>query len=155
MHDITCTESSTKDSPPQTHYRRDLDGSCRLIIQNCSKFNEEQTITGYPIDGAMGTSGGGWIRELLVVCLHNNAIVARGILFTLLYCGTPQPRLSAVYIVSSVGTSLSQTQHKDRFQARTRERSWRCSIPYPHRLKISIFPLKKSILSLKCLVHNC
>ena len=39
-------------------------------------------------------------------CLHNNAIVARGILVAILYYGTPEPRLSAIYIVSSVGTSL-------------------------------------------------
>ena len=44
--------------------------------------NEEQIITGYPIDGTMGSSGEGWVRKLLDVCLHNNAIVARGILVT-------------------------------------------------------------------------
>ena len=71
------------------------------------KFNEEQIITGYPIDGAMGSSGGGRVRKLSVVCLHNNDIVARGIPVTMLHCGTPEPRLSAIYIVSSVGTSLS------------------------------------------------
>ena len=72
-------------------------------------FNEEQIITGYPIDGAMGSSGarGGRVRKLSVVCLHNNAIVARGIPVTMLHYGTPEPRLSAIYIVSSVGTSLS------------------------------------------------
>ena len=32
------------------------------------KQNEEQIITGYPIDGAMGSSGGGWIRKLSVLC---------------------------------------------------------------------------------------
>ena len=37
--------------------------------------NEEQIITGYPIDGAMGISGGGRVRKLSVVCLHNNGIV--------------------------------------------------------------------------------
>ena len=65
-----------------------------------------QLITGYPIDGTMGSSGGGWVRKLSIVCLHNNAIVARGILVTRLHCGTPEPRLSAIYIVSSVGTSF-------------------------------------------------
>ena len=45
-------------------------------------MNEEQIITGYPIDGAMERSGGGRIRKLSDVCLHNNAIVARGILVT-------------------------------------------------------------------------
>ena len=54
----------------------------------------------------MGSSGGGLVQNLSVVCLHNNAIVARGILATILHCGTPEPRLSAIYIVSSVGTSL-------------------------------------------------
>ena len=37
---------------------------------------------GYPTDGAMERSGGGWIRKLLDVYLHNVAIVARGILVT-------------------------------------------------------------------------
>ena len=68
--------------------------------------NEEQIITGYPIDGAMGSSGGGHFLKLSVVCLHNNAIVARDILVTILHCGTPEPHLSAIYIFSSVGTSL-------------------------------------------------
>ena len=54
----------------------------------------------------MGSSGGGRVRKLLVVCLHNNAIVVRGILVTILHCGTPEPCLSAIYIVSAVGTSL-------------------------------------------------
>ena len=62
--------------------------------------NEEQIITGYPIDGAMGSSGGGRLRKLSVVCLHNNAIVVRGILVNVLHCGTPEPRLSAIFIVS-------------------------------------------------------
>ena len=69
-------------------------------------YNEEQIITGYTIDGAMGSSGGGRFRKLSMVCLHNNAIVARGILVTILHCGTPEPPLSAIYIGSSVGTSL-------------------------------------------------
>ena len=42
--------------------------------------NEEQIKTDYPIDGAMGRPGGGRVRKLSDVCLHNNAIVARGIL---------------------------------------------------------------------------
>ena len=54
----------------------------------------------------MGSTGGGQVRKLLMICLHNKAIVARGILVTMLHCGTPEPRLSATYIVSSVGTSL-------------------------------------------------
>ena len=58
---------------------------------------EEQIITGYPIDGAMGSSGGGRARKLSVFCLHNNAIVARGI--PLLYC--------AIYIASSLGTPFN------------------------------------------------
>ena len=66
-------------------------------------LNKEQIITGYQIDGIMGSSGGGRVRKLTVVCLHNNAIVARCILVTLLHCRTPEPRLSAIYnIVSSV-----------------------------------------------------
>ena len=72
----------------------------------CRSINEEQIITGYPIDGAMGSSGGGRVQKLSVVCLHNNTIVARGILVTTLQCGTPEPRLSTIYIVSFVGTSL-------------------------------------------------
>ena len=31
--------------------------------------NEEQIIIGYPIDGAMGCSGGGRVRKFLGVCL--------------------------------------------------------------------------------------
>ena len=48
----------------------------------------------------MGRSGGGRIRKLSLV------IIARGILVTMLHCGTPEPRLSATYIASSVGTSF-------------------------------------------------
>ena len=55
----------------------------------------------------MGSSGRGWVRKFSMVCLHNNAIVARGILVTILHCGTPEPRLSAIYVVSSVETSMS------------------------------------------------
>ena len=36
-----------------------------------SKCNEEQIMTGYPIDGAMGRSGGGRVRKLSDICLHN------------------------------------------------------------------------------------
>ena len=39
-------------------------------------------MTGYPIDGTMGRSGGGRVRMLADVYLHYNAIVARGILVT-------------------------------------------------------------------------
>ena len=69
-------------------------------------INEGQIIISYPTDGAMGSSGGGLLREFSVVCLHNNAIVAKGILVTILHCGTPESRISAVYIVSSVGILL-------------------------------------------------
>ena len=54
----------------------------------------------------MGSSGGGRVRNLLMVCLHNKAIVARGILVTILHCGTNEPNLSAIYIVSFVGIPL-------------------------------------------------
>ena len=53
-----------------------------------------------------GSSGGGGVRKLSMVCLHNNAIVVRGNLVTLLHCGTPELCLSAIYIVSFVGSSL-------------------------------------------------
>ena len=71
--------------------------------------NKEQIITGYPIDGAMSSLGGSRVWKILVVCLHtrNNTIVARCILVTLLHCGTPETCIIAIYIVSSVGTSLS------------------------------------------------
>ena len=45
------------------------------------------------------------VRKLSIVCLHKKAFVAKGILVTRLHCGTPELRLSAIYIVSSVGTS--------------------------------------------------
>ena len=64
-------------------------------------------ITGYPIDGAMGSSGGGWVRKLSMICLHNKAIVARGILVTILHCGTPEPRLSAIYVGTSLWTQMT------------------------------------------------
>ena len=67
---------------------------------------EKQMITGYPLDGAIGSSDGGRVRKLSMVCLHNIVIVARGILVNILHCGTLEPRLSAIYIVSSVGTSF-------------------------------------------------
>ena len=69
-----------------------------------SIYNEEQIITGYPIDGAMGSLGGWRVPELAGVCLHNKATVARGILVTILHSGTPEPRLNAIYIV---GTSFT------------------------------------------------
>ena len=53
-----------------------------MISESESNHNEEQIITVYPIDGAMGHSGGGRVRKLSGVCLHNNATVARGILVT-------------------------------------------------------------------------
>ena len=58
--------------------------------------NEEQITTGYLIDCAMGSSGGGRVRKLSVICLNNNAIVARDILVTILHCGTPEPCPSAI-----------------------------------------------------------
>ena len=81
-----------------------------MCISKIFQFNEEQIITSYPIDGAMGSSGGGRVQKLSLVCLHNNAIVARGVLVTILHCGTFEPHLSAIYIVSSVGTSLNKFQ---------------------------------------------
>ena len=78
-----------------------------VIYWGDKTFNEEQIITSYPVDGAMGSSGGGRVRKLSVIGLHNNAIVARGILVTILHCGTPELRLSAIFIVSSIGTSFS------------------------------------------------
>ena len=71
---------------------------------NGDQSNEEQIINGYPFDGAIGSSGGRRIWKLLMVCLHNNAIVARGTLATILHCRTPEPRLNAIHIVNSVGT---------------------------------------------------
>ena len=65
-------------------------------------LNEEQIIHGYPIDGAMSSSGAEVIGRLFTYCY--NAFVARGILVTPLHCGTPKLHLSAFYIVSSVGT---------------------------------------------------
>ena len=76
--------------------------ACNHMIMN---KNEEQMITGYPIDGAMGSSGGGQVQKLSMVCSHN-AIVARGMLVTILHCGTPEHHLSTICIVNSIGTSL-------------------------------------------------
>ena len=56
-----------------------------------NQLNEEQIITGSPIDGAMASSGAGRVRNLLLVCLHNNTIVAWGILVTILHCGHLNP----------------------------------------------------------------
>ena len=63
---------------------------------NNKAFNEEQIITGYPIDGAMGSLGGRHVQKLSVVCLHN-AIVATGILVTILHCGTRSPPQRHLY----------------------------------------------------------
>ena len=60
----------------------------------------------YPHKFFEGSLGRGRFRKLSVICLHNNAIVAHGILVTILHCGTPEHGLSAIYIVSSVGTSF-------------------------------------------------
>ena len=94
-----------------------LDNPAQIVIHKWPAqlyiyINKEQIITGYPTDGAMGSLGGGWVWELSVVCLHNNANVARGILVTILHCGTPEPCLSAIYIASSVGTSLRHNWSK-------------------------------------------
>ena len=45
-----------------------------FLFDHCeySKAKKEQIIHGYPLDGAM-------VRKLSIVCLHNNAFVARGI----------------------------------------------------------------------------
>ena len=40
-------------------------------------YNEEQIISGCPIDGAISVRVDKPVWELSVVCLHNNAIVAR------------------------------------------------------------------------------
>ena len=71
---------------------KSLTGICVHFITN-----EQQIITDCPIDVAMGSSGGGRVRKLSVVCLHNNAIVARGILATVLHCGTPEPAQRHLY----------------------------------------------------------
>ena len=47
--------------------------------------NEEQIMTGYPIDGAMGSSGGGRVRKLSVVCLHTTTLLLQEASW-LLYC---------------------------------------------------------------------
>ena len=73
---------------------------------NAGVNNEEQIITDYPIDGAMGSSGRGRVRKLSVDCLHTSAIVSRGILVTILHYGTPEPHTSSIYIVSSAETSV-------------------------------------------------
>ena len=77
------------------------------------KINEEQIITSYPIDGAKGSSDGGRVQKLSVIYLCNKAIVARGILVSILHCGTPEPCLSAIYIVSSVETSFTSTENPE------------------------------------------
>ena len=89
--------------------------ACKSLSENSQqrKFkvtflldNEDQIITGYPIDGAMGSSGGGRVRKLLVVCLHNNVIVARGILVTTLHCRTPEVRFTKVCTNDFCSTNL-------------------------------------------------
>ena len=59
----------------------------KLIQEEKSKTgvvsNKEQIIHGYPIDGA------GQDQKLSMVCLHNNAFVARGIRVTRLHCARP------------------------------------------------------------------
>ena len=83
-----------------------------MISESCSQSNklrnEEQIIAGYPIDGAMGNSGGGRARKLSVVCLHSNAINARGILVTIFHCGQPpSPSMVLVLLERHCPTSYS------------------------------------------------
>ena len=59
----------------------------------------------------MGRSGGGRARKFSDVCLHNNDIVARSILVTYIALWDPN-RLSPIYIISSVGTSLGMLYMK-------------------------------------------
>ena len=59
-------------------------------------------IHGHSIDGATGRS----VRKLSMVCLHNNAFVARCVTTIRLHCGIHELHLSALYIISSVATSL-------------------------------------------------
>ena len=66
---------------------------------NSNVQNEEQKITGYHIDDDMGSSGGRQIRKLSVVCLHNNIIVARGILVTILHWDTRTPAPSIMLVL--------------------------------------------------------
>ena len=65
-----------------------------LLVKN--HFIEEQIITRNPIDGAMGSLGGGRVRKLSVVCSHN-AIFARGFWLLILHCGTPDPPQRHLY----------------------------------------------------------
>ena len=76
-------------------------GYCSSVIFLYFWSNEEQLLIGYPIDSS---SGGGQVQKLSVVCLHKSYCCERHP--GLLHCGTPEPCLSAIYIVSSVGTSF-------------------------------------------------
>ena len=54
--------------------------------------------------------------------VYITTIFARGILVTILHCGTPELCLSAIYIVSSVGTSLES--HASNVIIRPRPVTW-------------------------------
>ena len=56
--------------------------------------------------------GAAQVRKSSMVCLHNNAFVVRGILVNRLHCETHELSLSAIYIVSSVGNSLTYFARK-------------------------------------------
>ena len=63
-------------------------------------------ITGYPINGAMASSGGGRVWKLSMVCLPNNAIGARGILVTILHCTPPQRHLYCYFCSNLIHKSV-------------------------------------------------
>ena len=69
------------------------------MADKVGNFAEEQIITGYPIDGAMVRLGGGRVRKLSDVCCERHTGYECCIVGHM-------NRLSAIYIVSSVGTSL-------------------------------------------------
>ena len=71
-------------------------------------------IHGYPMDGTMVQGVSEVIHVFFYITI--NAFVARGILVTGLHCGTPELCLSAIYIVSSVGTSFHSTHQEPHFQ---------------------------------------
>ena len=58
------------------------------------------------------------LKKISMVCLHNNAIVARGILVTILHCGTPELRLSAIYIVRPPQTRNFYRKRREIFVSR-------------------------------------
>ena len=80
----SCSASVLEDS---MRFTGDNVVSSNAIVES----NEEQIKTGYPIDGAMGSSGGGRVSEVIVGLSHNNAIVARDILVTIALWDTRTP----------------------------------------------------------------